>query len=264
MRRSLSRLGAAAALAAGLYPLAAAAGAWTQLPGQGQATLSLYGYTGTVAPNGWVTPPKENEVETQLYIEYGLVDRLMVFGSVALERNSILSPVDNTYLGPDYSQIGLQYQVAKFDDWVFSASTSLFVPGARNGSEPAQAGNTGAAVEVRGLAGRSFALGSGFAFVDAELAYRNRSAGPPDEWHGDLTIGYKPNTTWTFMLQSFNEVTDGSGAPGYLAITESLEQASVLYAFDTHWTLQVGVFATAVSIGTNSERGAVVSITKKF
>ena len=66
------------------------------------------------------------------------------------------------------------------------------------------------------------------------------------------------------MLQSFNEVTQGAGSPGFPAITESIEQASVLYAFDKQWTLQVGVFATAVSVGTNSERGAVLSVTKKF
>jgi protein XagA len=259
----LRRLAALATLAA-MAPATAFAGAWTQPAGQGQATVSLYGWAGEAAPSGYYASPKENEVQSQLYVEYGLADRLMLVGSVALERYAILSPANNTYTGPDYSQIGLQYQVAKWDDWVFSVSSSLFIPGATESSQPAQAGNTGGAAEVRGLAGRSFALSVGYGFVDAEIAYRDRTAGPPSEWHGDLTLGYKPNDTWTFMVQSFNEVTDGAGDPGFPGITESIEQVSVLYAINKQWSLQVGAFATAVSIGTNSERGGVVSITRKF
>ena len=134
---------------------------------------------------------------------------------MALERYAILSPVNNTYVGPDYSQIGLQYQVAKLDDWVFSVSASFFVPGASDAT---------AARAVRQHRRRGGSARAGrpqfrgrrrlYVFVDAEVAYRDRTAGPPDEWHGDLTIGYKPNDKWTLMLQSFNEVTHGAGAAG--------------------------------------------------
>lgn len=262
--RCLYRFAAALALAEARAPAVAQAGAWTQPAGQGQAALSFYGWTGTSAPSGSYSPPRGNEVETQLYVEYGLADRVMAIGSLALERYAIQSPVDNTYVGPDYSQFGLQYQFGKFNDWVFSGSASVFVPGARHASQPAQAGNTGGAGEARLLAGRSFALGTGYAFVDIEVAYRDRTAGPPDEWHGDFSIGYKPNDRWTGILQSFNEVSQGAGSFGFPAVTQSLEQASVIYQLTTDWSLQIGAFATAVSVGTNSERGGVVSVTRKF
>ncbi len=258
-------MAAAIVTALAFAPSASLAGAWTQPAGQGQAIFSFYGWTGQASPIGYITPPKENEVETQLYVEYGLADRVMLISSVALERYAMLSPVNNTYVGPDYSHIGLQYEVAKLDNWVFSVSGSFFVPGASNASEPAQSGNTGGAAEARALAGRSFAVGNGaYVFVDGEVAYRDRTAGPPDEWHGDLTIGYKPNDKWTLMLQSFNEVTDGAGSPGFPAIRESVEQASVIYALTPQWSLQGGLFASVISTGTNSQRGAVISITRKF
>ncbi len=260
----LCRWSAATLAAAFLAPAGASAGAWTQPQGQGQATVSLYGWTGRAAPYGYVTPPKENEVESQLYVEYGLADKVMVIGSMALERYSILSPVDNTYVGPDYSQLGVQYQFAKGDNWVFSGSTSFFLPGARNASEPAQNGNTGGAAEARLLGGRSFKVGAMDGFLDVEVAYRDRTAGPPSEWHGDFTVGLKPDNKWTLMLQSFNEVTQGAGARGFPQVVESVEQASVIYALNAHWFLQISAFASAVSNGTNSERGGVLSVTRKF
>ena len=266
MRGLDSKLGRFAAALAGLFlaPGAAWAGAWTQPAGQGQATVSLYGWTGTASQYGEASPPRENQFGSQLYVEYGLADKVMVIGSVSIERYSILSPVNNTYVGPDYSQIGLQYRFAKVDDWVFSGSTSFFIPGARDASQPAQSGNTGGAAEARLLGGRSFKVSGMDGFVDVEFAYRDRTAGPPSEWHGDFTVGLKPNDKWTLMLQSFNLVSQGAGAPGFPAITESVEQASVMYALDSHWFLQVGLFASAVSVGTNSERGGLISVTRKF
>lgn len=247
-----------------LAPVQVWAGAWTQPAGQGQATLSFYGWTGTSSSLGYVSPPRENEVEGQLYLEYGLADKLMLIGGMGLEHYSILSPANNTYVGPDYTQVGLQYQFAKLNDWVFSGSASYFIPGANDLSQPAQSGNTGGAAEARLLGGRSFTISGLNAFVDIEVAYRDRTAGPPSEYHGDLTIGLKPNDKWTLMLQSFNYVTQGAGQPGFPAVTDSIEQASVMYALDAHWFLQVGAFASVVSTGTNSERGGLVSITKKF
>ena len=195
MRGLDSKLGRFAAALAGLFlaPGAAWAGAWTQPAGQGQATVSLYGWTGSASQYGEASPPRENQFGSQLYVEYGLADKVMVIGSVSIERYSILSPVNNTYVGPDYSQIGLQYRFAKVDDWVFSGSTSFFIPGARDASQPAQSGNTGGAAEARLLGGRSFKVSGMDGFVDAEFAYRDRTAGPPSEWHGDFTVGLKPN-----------------------------------------------------------------------
>ena len=138
------------------------------------------------------------------------------------------------------------------------------MPGARDPLRPAQAGDTGGAGEVRALAGHNFAIGSWPAFVDAEAAFRLRSAGPPDEWHGDLTLGLRPWGRVMLLLQSFNTISAGAGGPSFPAWRSDSLAASVVYELDAHWSLQAGLFGTIAAVNTNTERGAVVAVWRKF
>jgi hypothetical protein len=100
-------------------------------------------------------------------------------------------------------------------DLCFSGEATAFIPGAHDSHAAAQEGNTGWAGEARLSAGRNFTLASipglgwfpGFGsvpgFLDAEIAYRLRTEGPPDEWHGDLTVGFKFTPKIMLMLQEY-------------------------------------------------------------
>src|SRR6202035_3584957 len=55
--------------------------------------------------------------------------------------------------------------------------------------------------------GGNFAIDGVPGFLDAEVAYRLRTEGPPDEWHGDVTVGFKFTPKIMLMLQDFTTVS---------------------------------------------------------
>ena len=107
-------------------------------------------------------------------------------------------------------------------------------------------------------------LGSVPGFLDAEVAYRLRTEGPPDEWHGDLTVGFKFTPKIMLMLQDFTTVSMSTNNPTFPAWRQSVAEASVVYALNDKWSLQVGLFSTVWTVRTNSERGGVLAVWRNF
>jgi hypothetical protein len=247
-----------------LAPTAALAGAWTLPPGEGQIIATVLGWTGSGAPYGGVAAPRESRVEAQVYAEYGIFDRLTLFGEISPERYALTPPTPDLYYGLDYTQLGMRGKFWSNDDWVFSGEASGFVPLAREASRPAQAGDTGGAVEGRLLVGRNFTLLATPAFLDAELGYRFRTAGPPDEWRGDVTIGLKWAPEWMGLLQVFNTISAASTHAEFPAWRSHMGQVSVVHRLDEHWSIQVGAFASVATVKTNSETGVLAALWRRF
>ena len=127
----------------------------------------------------------------------------------------------------------------------------------------------GWAGEARLNAGRNFTLPqfrfrSVPGFLDAEVAYRLRTEGPPDEWHGDLTVGFKFTPKIMLMLQDFTTVSMSTNNPTFPAWRQSVVEASVVYALNDKWSFQVGLFSTVWTVRTNSEHGAVLAVWRNF
>jgi protein XagA len=180
------------------------------------------------------------------------------------------SPRRTPYNGLDYSGVGLRQKLWSTGEWVFSGEATAFIPGAHDSHAPAQEGNTGWAGEARLNAGRNFAVssipffGSVPGFLDAEVAYRRRTKGPPDEWHGDLTVGFKFTPQIMLMLQDFTTVSMSTNNPTFPAWRQSVVEASVVYALNDKWSLQLGVFSTVWTVRTNSERGGAIAVWRNF
>ena len=108
---------------------------------------------------------------------------------------------------------------------------------------PAEEGNTGWAGEARLNAGRNFALssipflGSVPGFLDAEVAYRLRTEGPPDEWHVDVTLGFKFTPKIMLMLQDYTTVSMWTKDPTFPAWRSSVAEASLVYALNDRWSI---------------------------
>ena len=257
----------ASALGAALLTLsspAAQAGAWTEPQGDGLLIESLFGWTGYGAPWGGNPAVKQNRADAETYVEYGVTNQLTIFGQTALERYSLSPPQPSLYTGLDYSDLGLRAKLWSTGAWVFSGETTLFLPGAYDPASPAQAGDTGGAGEARALVGYNLAVGSIPAFLDAELGYRLRTAGPPDEWHGDLTFGLKPTQRIMLLLQDFTIVSMASANRDFPAWRNSVVEASLVIALDAEWSLQFGLFASVLAVRTNTERGAALAVWRKF
>ena len=128
----------------------------------------------------------------------------------------------------------------------------------------AQEGNTGWAGEALLNAGTNFRLGAIPGFIDAEVAYRLRTAGPPDEWHGDLTVGFKFTPRLMLMLQDFTTVSSPSTDATFSAWRQSVVEASVVYALDDKWSLQLGLFSTVWTVKTNTQHGVALAVWRSF
>jgi len=242
----------------------AAAGAWTQPAGQGLMIDTLYGWTGDGAPWGGNKGVDQRRFDAQSYVEYGIDDNWTLFGQAALEDYRLGQPTPDVYQGLDYSDIGLRRKLWSTGEWVFSGEATLFLPGAYNPAASAQAGNTGGAGEGRLLAGTNFTLGPWPGFVDAEAGYRLRTAGPPDEWHADLTIGLKPAPGVMLLLQEFGTVSMPTADPNFPAWRQSIVEASVVVPLVDRWSVQFGWFTSVWTVKTNTERGAALSVWRTF
>jgi hypothetical protein len=248
-----------------LAPARALAGAWTLPPGEGQIIATALGWTGSGAPYGHGSgAPRESRVETDIYAEYGLFDRLTLFGQISAERYALSAPGADVYRGLGYTEVGLRGKLWSNDDWVVSDEASAFIPGARDPSRSAQAGNTGGAAEARLLAGHNFTIAGTQAFLDAEIAYRLRTAEPPKEWHGDVTIGLKWAPEWMGLLQVFNTISSASTHAQFPAWRSHVGEISVVHKLDEHWSIQVGAFASFAIRNTNSQRGVLAAVWRRF
>jgi protein XagA len=257
-------------------PAAAFGGAWTLPQGTGQVIETLYGWTGFGPPWGGNPPANQSRFDVQTYAQFGLTDSLTVFGETAFEHYSIGEPTPDTYNGLDYSGLGLRQKLWSTGGWIFSGEATAFIPGAHDSKAPAEEGNTGWAGEARLNAGRNFTLASipglgwipGLSsvpgFLDAEVAYRLRTQGPPDEWHGDFTVGFKFTPKIMLMLQDFTTVSMNTTDPTFPAWRSSVAEASVVYALSAKWSIQVGVFSTVWTVKTNSQHGGVVAVWWNF
>ena len=256
---------AAGALAAVVgAPAGALGGAWTLPQGTGQVIATLYGWTGFGPPWGGNPPVSQSRFDAQTYVQYGLTDSLTVFGQTAFEHYALGPPTPDTYDGLDYSDIGLRAKLWSTGDWVFSGEAAAFIPGAHNPKAPAEEGNTGWAGEARLNAGTNFKVGSTPGFMDAEFGYRLRTQGPPNEWHGDLTVGFKFTPRLMLMLQDFTTVSSPSTNPTFLAWRQSVVEASVVYALDGNWSVQAGLFSTVWTVKTNTQHGVVLAVWRNF
>ncbi len=240
------------------------AGAWTQPQGSGLMIDTLFGWSGEGAPWGGGKGVDQTRLDAQSYVEYGLTDDWTIFGQMAIERYDLGPPTPSVYTGLDYSDIGLRRRLWSTGQWVFSGEATLFLPGAHDPSAPAQAGDTGGAGEARLLAGANFQIGPWPGFFDAQLGYRLRTAGPPDEWHGDFTVGLKPWPGIILMVQDFNTVSMISANPSFPTWRQSIVEASLVAPLGNQWSVQVGWFTSVWTVKTNTTRGAALSVWRRF
>lgn len=164
------------------------AGAWLMPPGEGQiiAGTAFSGSSRAFDAHGNLIPvPSYDKFELGAYIEYGLTDWLTLVAAPAYDVIRQPTPAPS-YTGPGESGIGGRFKLYQSDAFVASLQTTLLTPGASfNGAEPHRAG----AIDLRAMAGASFAIGAWPAFADAAAGYRFYAQAQPGEWKLDLTLG---------------------------------------------------------------------------
>lgn len=266
--RWASRLGGAVFLwLAGA--LAALAGAWT-LP---QGGADLWGQTSIAAAGSAFGPgyalqsgTSYHKVEQNVLLEYGVSDGLTAILGTQFLAVTVTGAAPAQYAGPGYSDFGARLRLGQGEDWVVSVQAVGRAPGAGGSSSRAAVGYTDWETELRLLAGRAFPLWGLAAFMDLQVAQRDRYGPPPSELRLDATLGVEVMPGWLMLLQSFNVISEGAGeGPDFdLSYDYYKLQAGALVNVDAHLTVEVAAFTTYLARNFPQENGIVLAARYRF
>lgn len=185
-------LGTTICAAAAVAP--ARAGAWTAQKGASYHKLSLNYFTANTEYDAshdeqpFELEGRFTDKNLTYYGEYGIVDRLTLFGSIpykSIHYENLFEEGDTSGIAD--VEIGLRVRLAARGAFVFSIQGLAKVPGGYDGDDPLPLGNDQVDGELRLLAGTS-ALG-GRIYFGGEVAYRYRSREPSDEWRFLAELG---------------------------------------------------------------------------
>jgi hypothetical protein len=246
---------------------AALAGAWTLDAGTGALIV-----TGTaMQANSYFDSgsklqpvPRYTKDEGQALIEYGLTDWFTAMFQPSLQHVEIAAPIGAERSGLGYTDVGGRARIWSDESWVVSVQAMFLVPGVFDNTNPAAIGYTDPEIDLRGLIGHSFQVGTLPAFVDLEVAQRYRLGGPPDEFRTDVTFGIRPFDKWQFLAQSFNVISEGAGTWGYGSYAYHKFELSVVYDLTPKLSLQLGGYSTYWGRNALQENGLVVGAWYKF
>ncbi len=247
-------------------PTAALAGAWTLPEGTGQmlATVAASTATSGFDDTGLTSIPRYNQLDADALLEYGLTNQLTVILQSGLQHIDIAAPIDAARTGFDYTEFGGRYQFLQADGWVLSCQALLELPGTTDTSNPAAIGYTDVEADFRALLGKSFMLGAMPAFVDLEVAQRQRGDGAPNEFRADGALGVQVMPRWLLLAQSFNVMSEGTGSPIFGSYDYEKFQLSAVYALTPTWSLQGGGFTTYAGRNALQENGAIFGVWHRF
>jgi hypothetical protein len=263
------RVGLRFIIASGLmsYATAAFAGAWTLDQDKGDvivATTAMQASSYFTTGSALQSIPHYNKDESQALIEYGVTNWFTAMFAPSLQHVDIDPPFGGQRSGLGYTDIGGRARVWSDESWVVSGQVTFRIPGTYDNTNTAAIGYTDPEVDLRGLVGHSFKIGTLPAFVDAEIAQRFRIGGPPDEFRTDLTLGVNVTEKWQLLAQSFNVTSEGAGTWGFGSFGYYKLQLSAVYALTTSLSWQLGGYSTYWGRNALQENGVVVGAWYKF
>ena len=212
-------LGGAAVLGLGV-PGGAAAAPWTRP----QAELLVISQTGVFASRERVSSGGRNvsqrfeRFETDLYVEYGVTDNLMlggkaIYGASRLRRGGM--ETDTASGVSDYGGF-VQYQFLRDDRQAASVRVGAFSPSSLDDGARAETAADGVDADIALLYGRNLDIAPFGVFVGVDAGYRRRFGDAADQIRLQADIGAKPGARWMILTQIFGEFSvsneTGSGA----------------------------------------------------
>ena len=241
------------------------AGAWNLPPGEGQI-ITTYDYS--EASSAFADAEIEDlslsfvKNEGRLFFEHGLTQHLTFVGNGAYQTIQFSSSQSEINFS-DFAdiEIGLRYQLTRKEGLATSIQASYIIGGGPpdslldlNGPEDS--------VELRGLWGQSKEFENFSIFFDVQGALRSENFSDIDEWHTDLTLGYKRNEKYLLLGQLFHssldgEVLNGDAGDGILVPRQRRVKLklSAVYEYKKNKHVQIGVQETIAGRNTVRERG---------
>lgn len=246
----------------------AEAGAWTRPAGKGLIISSASHHQFDLQAEGF----GYSKFESSVYLEYGLTDRFTLMGRLAQETRFHQSRVTLNKGGSvvhlsvnavshalGESELGVRTRLAMASGWTVSAQTSL-VRFSRS-PNPLLERETHWGSDGRLMIGR--ALGDR-AFADLQLGHRGLWSGGQGETRLDLTLGFRPDSDWLLLAQSYS----AWGQTQWSAYTRAYEShrvhLSVIAPLNEGLSFQLGAIRSAQCDGLAPETAYMVSLWREF
>ena len=262
MRRGALRTGLVALCGLILSIAPALAGAWTQ-PKHTWFTITSFdvasagkGYGATSRANA---PVKFSKFYVKDFIEYGLNDRITLFGVTDYVLANATWADETPVRARDASfEGGARFRVTDRIG-VLSVQSSYKQAGPFDlsnsvGLDPARI------VEFRMLYGTSFKLWDRDGFADVEAAQRWITHPRPDETVLDLTAGLWLGKRTMAMLQNFNVVSGGDAEFPYTYFRTHKIELSLVRSLSQRWSVQLGGFISPAGQNSLVEKGASLAL----
>jgi len=192
--------------------------------------------------------PNFSKLESGLYIEQGLTQRVTLVGQSAYQTVSFNNGVEQiSFSGFSNSSIGLRYGVRQSDKDAFSVEFH--------------------SIELRGLYGRNVSVFGKSGFAEIQLAGRRRLNDDPFEIRSDGTLGVQVSDKLLVLAQGFYMQNNGtlSDLMDPVFETRSLKgQASFVYWVKPRLGLQIGAIRTIIGRNVVDEEALLLGLWRKF
>lgn len=212
IRRAKRRVGrlALAVLCGALIWSPVFADAWTQEQGHALWIVKgLYSDSGAYFDDGhdrqnFGFDGKSRQEQLNLYVEYGLTNRLTFVGNFYASRFGYRNDFgEQSRTGFSDQEVGLRYALNPDRDgpWVSALQVLTVFPayGEHEESTSPVLGLGGYGMEFRYSAGRGYTLGTHSAYVDMGAAVRLRTGDAADEARADISSGVALTTKWMMI-----------------------------------------------------------------
>jgi hypothetical protein len=251
-------------LITGLYVAPALAGAWPQAEGTGQLITTLATSTSDTGfdgrDNGRNLEFKKWELSP--LFSWGVSEDASLFLKPTVQRLS----ADRSGGGTDHTsgltdtELGTTFALWRGTASVFSLQPMVRLPFFYDPDDNPALGSGHVDLEMRALYGANLALAGIPSFLDAQLAWRQRTGAPADEASLDLTLGLRPDGDWMVLLQSFNTISVGDAGPGYGSFRRYKAQFSAVRRLTGSLSLQAGVNQAVGGRNDGNETGFLLAL----
>ncbi|WOF74365.1 hypothetical protein QMT40_002017 [Parvibaculaceae bacterium PLY_AMNH_Bact1] len=244
------------------------AGAWPQPKGDTEIIVSITQALAhrTFDPAGnAVSQGRFKKVETQVYAEHGLTDRITLLGEVARSRDK-REAFNRQFTDTEFRRVGVGARAYLFtwDETLYSVDALTVLNTSPGGDYPAdtQSGDldyelavsTGAPIMLMGLPG----------FNTQRFAYRYRPGIRPSITSADITLGLNWGPDWMTLLKSNTEYSVGRPPSPRGHYWSTKAEFGVVHRLEPGFAIEAGAFRTFWGTNVLKETGLKLALWYDF
>ncbi len=246
------------------------AGAWLQPEGKGLVIgqAAYYSTTKYFDAQGNTQPqPRFSKYEFQPYVEYGLLEKLTVGGSLyaqSVEQSGI------TNYGIADPELFLRAKLWRDDKQALSLQPLIKFPSQFASDLPPRGGSKSTDMELSLLYGRNLKLISDSDYLDTRIGYRGRDQGLSNQWRADAALGLSLTPHWQLIPAIRAVYTPGLQQAAAFSENGDLDgnvlkvELNGAYHIDEKRWVQLGLFKHIAGMQTGEGYGASISYAHRF